>query len=240
MRTIDTSALSHRQIAAALDACPGDCALTGCCGQRFIGAGRSGGQITIEGVPGNALGAYLSGATIAVHANAQDAVGDTMDSGRIVVHGSVGDAVGYAMRGGQILIRGDAGYRAGIHMKQYGEKVPALVIGGCAGSFLGEYQAGGIILVLGLGASGRPLVGDFSFTGMHGGRVYLRGDVSALHLPAQVTAAPASKDDLAVISHLVAAYAEAFGADAATLLAAPFTAVRPARSDPYRQMYVAN
>lgn len=35
------------------------------------------------------------------------------------------------------------------HMKEYKEKVPVLVIGGRTGSFLGEYQAGGIIVVLG-------------------------------------------------------------------------------------------
>mgnify|MGYP002508363490 CR=1 FL=1 len=44
----------------------------------------------------------------------------------------------------------NAGYRAGIHMKAYKDKVPVMVIGGTAGSFLGEYQAGGVIVVLGL------------------------------------------------------------------------------------------
>lgn len=50
------------------------------------------------------------------------------------------DATGYAMRGGKIFVRGNAGYRAGIHMKAYKDKTPVLVIGGKAGSFLGEYQ----------------------------------------------------------------------------------------------------
>lgn len=35
-------------------------------------------------------------------------------------------------------------------MKAYEEKVPVMVIGGSVGSFLGEYQAGGRIIVLGL------------------------------------------------------------------------------------------
>mgnify|MGYP002508793462 CR=1 FL=1 len=60
---------------------------------------------------------------------------------------------GYAMRGGKIFVKGNAGYRAGIHMKAYEEKKPVMVIGGTAGSFLGEYQAGGVIVVLGLGAN---------------------------------------------------------------------------------------
>ena len=126
------------------------CTITDCCGQRFIAAGMSDKEITIDGVPGNALGAYLNGATITVNTNAQDAVGDTMNKGKIVVHGNIGDAAGYAMRGGKIFVKGNAGYRAGIHMKAYKDKVPVMVIGGTAGSFLGEYHAGGVILVLGL------------------------------------------------------------------------------------------
>lgn len=54
------------------------------------------------------------------------------------------------MRGGEIYVRGNAGYRAGIHMKAYRDKRPVMVIGGRTGSFLGEYQAGGYIIVLGL------------------------------------------------------------------------------------------
>ena len=34
------------------------------------------------------------------------------------------------------------------YMKEYKKKVPIMIIGGCAGSFLGEYQAGGILIVL--------------------------------------------------------------------------------------------
>ena len=87
-----------------------------------------------------------------------------------ITDGSIGDAAGYAMRGGRIYVRGDAGYRAGIHMKAYQNKIPLLIIGGCAGSFLGEYQAGGIIVVLGLERKGRRIVGNFPCTGMHGGQ----------------------------------------------------------------------
>ena len=47
------------------------------------------------------------------------------------------------MRGGKIYVRDHAGYRAGIHMKEYKKKVPIMIIGGCAGSFLGEYQPEG-------------------------------------------------------------------------------------------------
>ena len=80
------------------------------------------------------------------------------------------------MRGGSIYVKGNAGYRAGIHMKAYKDKVPVIVIGGCTGSFLGEYQAGGLIIVLGLDKGSRPIVSNFPCTGMHGGKLFLRGD----------------------------------------------------------------
>ena len=71
-----------------------ECQIENCVGQRFIGAGMSAREITIRGIPGNALGAYLNGARITVYGNAQDAVGDTMNEGCIVIHGNVGDAAG--------------------------------------------------------------------------------------------------------------------------------------------------
>ena len=140
---IDVTNLNYKAINSALRKADGNCIISGCCGQRFIAAGMSDKSITINGVPGNALGAYLNGASITVNSNVQDAVGDTMNEGQIFIHGNIGDAAGYAMRGGKIYVKGNAGYRAGIHMKAYKDKIPVMVIGGTAGSFLGEYQAGG-------------------------------------------------------------------------------------------------
>lgn len=139
----------------------GEINISDCCGQRFIASGMSDKTISIEGIPGNALGAYLNGASITVYANARDAVGDTMNDGKITIHGNIGDAAGYAMRGGKIYVKGNAGYRAGIHMKEYKDKIPVMVIGGKAGSFLGEYRAGGIIIVLGMCDDDKPIVSNF-------------------------------------------------------------------------------
>ena len=236
--------LEHRAINEIIRSGEGPFTIEGCLGQRFIAAGMSDCDITINGVSGNALGAYLNGATITVRGNAQDAVGDTMNEGRIIVHGSIGDAAGYAMRGGSILVEGDAGYRAGIHMKAYEDKAPLLVIGGCAGSFLGEYQAGGTIIVLDLAerASDRPrrIVGNFPCTGMHGGRMFLRARCEGIDFPPQVTARSATEQDLASIAPILEDYCAHFGLDAAALLAAPFTVVTPDSANPYRQMYVPN
>ena len=214
--------------------------LTGCLGQRFLCAGMSDVSVKIEGVPGNALGAYLNGAKIEVDGNAQDAVGDTMNAGEIVIRGNVGDAAGYAMRGGRIYVKGDAGYRAGIHMKAYEEKVPVIVIGGCAGSFLGEYQAGGVIVVLGLSESGRRIVGNFPCTGMHGGKMILRSDCMGIEVPGQVTAREATAEDLNEIKKYVSEYCARFGLDENGVMDATFTVVTPDSSNPYKRLYVAN
>ncbi len=240
MMIIDADGLDYKALNEALRGTEEDCTITGCCGQRFIAAGMSGRRITIEGVPGNALGAYLNGARICVHANAQDAVGDTMNAGEIVIHGNIGDAAGYAMRGGRIFVERNAGYRAGIHMKAYQEKVPVIVIGGRAGSFLGEYQSGGLIIVLGLDIQGQKIVSNFPCTGMHGGKLFLRTADPGIPFPDQVSVNPATADDLREIEAHVRDYCALFGCDAEQVLDAPFTVVTPDSSNPYKQMYVTN
>lgn len=217
-----------------------DCLISNCCGQRFIAAGMSDKKISVSGIPGNALGAYLNGAVIDVEDNAQDAVGDTMNAGKIIVHGGIGDAPGYAMRGGEIFVKGNAGYRAGIHMKAYREKKPILVIGGRTGSFLGEYQAGGLIIVLGLNDDGKKIVGNFPCTGMHGGKILLRSKCEGIKFPSQVSAKPATDEDKEEIKKYVEEFCGYFGYDSEGLLKDDFTVVTPDSKNPYKQMYVAN
>ena len=237
---IDVTNLNYKAVNDSLRDTRENCTLIGCCGQRFIAAGMSNLDITVDGVPGNALGAYLNGAKIAVNANAQDAVGDTMNDGEIVIHGNIGDAAGYAMRGGEIYVKGSAGYRAGIHMKQYKDKVPVIVIGGITGSFLGEYQAGGLIVVLGLNSNGHRIVGNFPCTGMHGGKMFLRGNCDDIEFPSQVTARTATDADIEEIRNYISRYCELFGYNSEEILDSPFTVVTPDSKNPYKQMYVAN
>jgi len=240
MVVLDTEKLDYKTLNDYLRRIKGECRLTGCRGQRFIAAGMAEPNVTIDGIPGNALGAYLNGAEIVVNGNAQDAVGDTMNEGKIVIHGNIGDAAGYAMRGGKIFIKGNAGYRAGIHMKAYKEKQPLMVIGGTAGSFLGEYQAGGVIVVLGLNPGERKIVNFFPCTGMHGGKIFLRSDCRDVIFPRQVTVRPADARDLEEVRGYVAAYCGLFGCDTEEIMDAPFTVVTPDSKNPYKQMYVAN
>ncbi|MDR0303066.1 MAG: glutamate synthase [Treponema sp.] len=210
-----------------------------CYGQRFIGSGMSGKNLTINGTPGNALGAYFDGGTIEVNGNAQDATGDTMNDGKIIIHGNAGDALGYAMRGGCIFVKGDTGYRTGIHMKEYKEKKPVIVIGGKAGSFLGEYLAGGLIVVLGIGSQEIP-VWYFTGTGMHGGKIFIRTDKELTSLPAQVIAEVAGEKDLQEIAQYVDEFAKYFGMDAQKLLKDRYYVLKPNARNPYKQLYTSN
>ncbi|MBQ1334530.1 MAG: glutamate synthase [Clostridia bacterium] len=210
-----------------------------CMGQRYIAAGLSGADVMINGTPGNALGAYLNGADITVSGNVQDAVGDTMNDGRITVYGSAGDALGYAMRGGRIYIKGNAGYRTGIHMKEYKDKVPVIVLGGSAGSFLGEYMAGGVIIVLGLDTD-VPIVGNFTGTGMHGGRIFLRSKTAPKNLPEQVSAHSANREDMAEISDILKEYADVFSLDFDALASDDYCVLKPNAKNPYKRMYTPN
>ena len=237
---VSATGLDHKSLNEKIRNCKGSCTVEDCCGQRFIAAGMSKKNITINGVPGNALGAYLNGGTITVNGNVQDAVGDTMNEGKIIVHGSIGDAAGYAMRGGKIYVGGNAGYRAGIHMQAYKKKFPIMVIGGKAGSFLGEYQAGGTIVVLNLLTPDQKIVGYYPCTGMHGGKMFLRSECKDVVFPEQVTAKPAEKADLEELRGYIAEFCDIFGYDIEKVLAAPFTVVTPDGKNPYRRMYVPN
>lgn len=217
-----------------------DVTIDNCLGERFIGCGLSNRRLTVNGISGNALGCYLNGAEIVVNGNAQDAVGDTMNAGSIVIHGNVGDAAGYAMRGGKIYVEGNAGYRTGIHMKAYKDKLPVIVIGGRCGSFLGEYQAGGLIIVLGMHKDGKNIVGNFPCTGMHGGKVFLKGCCDRIVFPPQVNVSPATDADLKEIYEHVKEFCDLFGCDFEQVISSQFTVITPDSANPYKQMYVEN
>ena len=240
MLSISAKGLSFRELNNAIRA-EKICEVKDLFGERFVAAGMSDKKLYLYGTPGNALCSYLNGAEVTVFGNAQDAVGDTMNDGKIIVHGNIGDATGYAMRGGKIFVKGNAGYRAGIHMKAYKDKIPVLIIGGSAGSFLGEYQAGGLIIVLGLNSeksADMPIIGNFPCTGMHGGKMLLRSDCSGLEFPKSVRVKPLS--DLSEFEVYLREYCETFGFDYNEIISSPFTLVEPDSNNPYKQMYVTN
>ena len=211
--------------------------IDGLCGQRYIACGAKNRRFTLYGTPGNGLAQYMDGASVEVFGNCQEAVGDTMNTGEVIIHGNCGDACGYGMRGGRILIEKNVGYRAGIHMKAYMDHYPVLVVGGTAGSFLGEYLAGGLIAILGIGANGAYPCRFFCGTGMHGGKIILRCDEAPSGLLRQVLVREMTQEDRAELAPHVQAYCEHFGGDAEELLSQQYFVLTPNPEAGYRQLY---
>ncbi len=205
-------------------------------GQRFIANGlRGDATITVHGVPGGDLCMFMSGPTCIVHGNADHAPGNTMNAGKVVIHGSAGDAVAHSMRGGTVFIRDNIGYRGGIHMKQYEEKRPILVVGKNAQSFLGEYMAGGLLIVL--GTDGSTYAGRGVGSGIHGGEIIIRGDVDESLLGVGAKKLPLTDDDRKRIAPVIRDFAEAFGLDPEPLINAEYTRIVPASARPFAGKY---
>lgn len=208
-------------------------------GQRYIGDGiRSDVSIHIDGVPGNDLGAFMDGPNITVNSNVQDCVGNTMNSGKIVVKGNAGDVIGYAMRGGKIFVKGDIGYRVGIHMKAYKEHLPIIVAGGKAGDFFGEYMAGGILVILGLNsADNSPISGRFTGTGMHGGVIYVRGEVDRFTVGAEVGIKDLDDNDKKILEDLLKEYSKDVDISYEKIMSKNFIKLVPISHRPYGRLY---
>jgi glutamate synthase domain-containing protein 3 len=208
-------------------------------GQRYIGTDiNKSVEIEIFGTPGNDLGAFMNGPRIIVHGNAQDGIGNTMNEGEIIVHGRAGDTVGLSARGGKIFIQGDVGYRTGIHMKEYKEKKPVIVIGGTAQDFLGEYMAGGVMILLGLNlGEGKSHRSKYVGTGMHGGVIYLRGDIPEWQLGKEVGITEVGEADDDTLNMYIVEFAREFGYDADEILNHRFIKLYPRWLRPYGRLY---
>jgi glutamate synthase domain-containing protein 3 len=206
-------------------------------GQRYIGVGL-GPEVKIEihGVPGNDLAAFMNGAVIDVLDNAQDGVSNTMNDGKVIIHGDAGDIVAYAMRGGKLFIQGDVGYRTGIHMKAYHDHYPTLVVGGGAGDYLGEYMAGGMLIVLNMADLPRP-AGDFVGTGMHGGAIYIRGKVEPHQVGAEVGFQEVTDEEWAAISAAIAEFCSDLGLENPNYQPGDFMKLYPKSARPYGNLY---
>jgi glutamate synthase domain-containing protein 3 len=214
--------------------------LTNVVGHRYIGGGIECGdlKITVSGVAGEDLAAFMEGPTIECMNNVQDGVGNTMNDGKIVVRGLAGDVVGYGMRGGKIFIRDDVGYRVGIHMKGFRDKQPAIVVGGCAGDFFGEYQAGGCLVLLGLtGSRKSSVVGDYCGTGMHGGVMYIRGGFKESYLGKEVKRFDLTEEDTARLTPLLEEFASTFDVEDNILDFHRYSKIIPVSTRPYGRLY---
>ena len=211
-------------------------------GQRYIGCALDEGRtVEIHGTAGNDLACYLNGGRIILYGNGQDAVGNTMGGGEIVVHGHTGDALGYGMRDGQIYIRDNVCCRAGIHMKEFKGMKPVLVIGQNAGAFLGEYMAGGVIVLLGIALEeGETLFGSHCASGMHGGKIFIRGVFPKKHISPNIKIEPLDQKDRVELEQYVKNYCRYFDCDYDEIMKTPFKKLTPISTRPYANMYVAN
>jgi glutamate synthase domain-containing protein 3 len=132
-------------------------------------------------------------------------------------------------------VRGDVGYRVGIHMKAFKEFFPVVIVGGGARDFLGEYMAGGLLVVLGM--NGGEVAGDFIGTGMHGGQMFLRGEVDPRRLGREVKIGEVTGEDTKLLKKHVGDFCAYFGFDLDKIFKKPFTKIYPYSHRPYGTIY---
>jgi len=207
-------------------------------GQRYIGTTLCKNVVMeIYGTPGNDLGSFMDGAEISVNGNVQDGCGNTMNRGCIMIKGSAGDILGYSMRGGKIFVRDDVGYRVGIHMKEYKENRPCIVVGGTAADFLGEYMAGGILVILGLNLEKEKIHNaKYVGTGMHGGVIYIHGEVT--HTGKEVEMKSLNESDKILLKGLVMEYCKYFNIiNSNEIIKREFSKLIPVSTRPYGDLY---
>lgn len=242
MKRIDAAGMDSRRLNdalhEALDAGEKAFALDNVNGHRYICAGVKGEvRVEIAGIPGNDLGAFMDGPRIEVRGNGQDAIANTMNRGRIAVHGHAGDVLSYAMRGGELLVRDSVGYRVGVHMKAFRDLAPLIMVGGTARDFLGEYMAGGVIIVLALCGDGPP-AGYGVGSGAHGGAIYVRGRLKPEQLGKEVTPMPLGEADRRLLARHVGDFCRTFGIKgAAKILSSRFSKYAPVSHRPYGKLY---
>ncbi len=208
-------------------------------GQYYIGDGLKGrSRIIIEGVPGNDMAAFMDGPTLVIKGNAQDNIANTMNDGKVIIEGNAGDVLGYGMRGGKLHVLGNVGYRVGIHMKGNKKQNPTIIVGGTAGDFFGEYMAGGILVLLGLDRKqGEPIVGDYLGTGMHGGTIFIRGEVEKRYCGAEVGILDPDDEDMAVLRDCLGDFCKDLNLKLDEVMKNGFKKLLPVSLRPYGNLY---
>jgi glutamate synthase domain-containing protein 3 len=218
-------------------------------GQRFICAGMEGNStVNIYGTPGNDLGVFMEGPTINVYGSAEDQAGNTMNGGKIIIHGNAWDVTGLAARGGSIFVKGNGGYRIGIHMKEYKSKRPVIVYGGVAKEFFGEYMAGGVLMALGLEEDKKgwrdntehPVVRGSLATGIHGGMIFIRGEVDVKCLGVGATISEITSKDKRILEKSIKEFCEHFAVPEKLVYEKKFTKIMAGSSRPYASFYSPN
>jgi glutamate synthase domain-containing protein 3 len=216
-------------------------------GQRFICAGMEHKDLKVDifGTPGNDLGVFMDGPEIEVFGSAEDQAGNTLNSGKIIIHGNAWDVTGLAARSGSIFVKGNGGYRIGIHMKEYEDLRPVVVYGGAVKEFFGEYMAGGVLVALGLAfdedrimdVPATDVVRGSLGTGIHGGAIYVRGDVPEHYLGVAASVQHFEEDDRATLEPILEEFCRHFEVPIDKIWEREFVKVAPSSSRPYGAYY---
>ena len=141
------------------------------------------------------------------------------------------------MRGGKVYIRGDVEYRAAIHMKEYMQQIPWLVIGGTAKDYCGEYMAGGRVIVLNLDEKKPSPVGYSLGTGIHGGAIYVRGDVRTYQLGPGAVFGDIDEYDRDLLTTVLADYGNDLNLDLSGISIYDFMKITKKGHRPFANLY---
>ncbi len=252
----------NREIRKAVAAGAKHVTVTNVCGQRFIGAGLVADDLTLEvvGDAGLDLGVFSQGVKIIVHGSSEYLLGNTLSLGELVVYGSSWDITGMAAKGGEMYVMGNGGSRVGIHMKEFHKQKPLIMYGGTAKQYCGEYMAGGTIVVLGLDYAdavpknknvlgkkdidpkkikfaSEPFVQSDLGAGIHGGAIYVRGDVPDSYLGVYAVKAPYTPDDKAFLEPYFEKFADYFNCPVELIAHDDYTKIVPYSSRPFGKAY---
>jgi formylmethanofuran dehydrogenase subunit C len=116
-----------------------------------LGAGLSGGQVTVGGNIGMEAGLGMSGGALVVEGDAGPRAGAAppgfkrgMSGGELIIRGSAGPEAGALMRRGLLVIAGNAGDRTGLGMI-----AGSVIVFGTAGRDIGLWSKRGSVVALG-------------------------------------------------------------------------------------------
>ena len=110
------------------------------------------------------------------------------------------------------------------------------MIGGTAQDFLGEYMAGGIVVVLGLNLKPNERHrARFVGTGMHGGVIYIHGEITSIGREAEIS--DLDEEDWKILRELIYEYCEYFKFDVDKILELEFKKIVPLSHRPYGRLY---
>ncbi len=182
---IDAANIAYNMLDPEIIESPGNLAcVNNVAGHRYIGITfpDEHRNVTLYGNAGNCLMNLNENNTVTVRGNVADDCCDAMNGGLLKIFGDAGDVLGQALSGGKIYITGNVGNRTCIQMREYGNSIPHVVIRGKFDDYLGEYMAGGTILVL---SDNGGNFGKYIGSGMLGGRIFIRGMVKSKNIGIQ-------------------------------------------------------